>query len=33
MPCVMALMDDVVTGVLPFAPAANEPAGDAEEPR
>jgi len=33
MPCVMALLDDVVTGVLPLAPAANEPSDDAEEPR
>jgi len=32
-PCVMALLDDVVTGVLPLAPAANEPSDDAEEPR
>ena len=33
MPCVMALLDDVVTGVLPLAPAANEPTDDAEETR
>ena len=32
-PCVMALLDDVVTGVLPLAPAANEPTDDAEETR